>query len=174
MAGATLVPQRGARRLAGLTRVLTLCAVLWGLFLMHGTAPLASGCHGAGAVMTAMTGSAMPTTSASAVPDGGHAMATLTLSVKSAAQVPQAGKITPSDSPAAAGSTVGASSGATVCASLRPRDVPVGVSPTSLAGAAVVVPAPASAGHTAVFCRACRPPGPPGLPLPLFLGVSRT
>lgn len=159
--------------MTGLSRVLTLCAVLWGLFLMHGTAPLASGCHGASAVMTATTMPAMSTTSASAAPGGGHAIAMLISSVKSAAQVPQAGKIAHSGSPVAAGSTVGASSGATVCASLRPRDVPVGASLTSLADAAVVVPAD----HTAVFCRACRPPGPPGppgLPLPLFLGVSRT
>ena len=173
-----LVSRRCARGLTGLPllgRAVVLCAVLSGLFLMHGAAPPTGGCQGGGAAMTATT---MPVTSAAGtanVTSGtDHGTATLTSAGKAAAPVPRAGEIMHPAASAAAGQMSAASGGGMLCSSRPPRDALAGALMIFLASAAISMTAPARARPPTVFRRACRPPGPPGLPLPLFLGVSRT
>ena len=172
--------RRCARGLTGfplLGRAVVLCAVLSGLFLMHGAAPPAGGCQGGAAAMTAARMPTMPATAtatASAAPGGGHGTAMLTSAGKAAAPVPQAEETVHPAALAAAGLAGAASGGGMLCSSRPPRDAPASACLISLAVAAVIMTVPAPAALAAVLRRACRPPGPPGLPLPLFLGVSRT
>jgi hypothetical protein len=149
--------------------------MLSGLFLMHGAAPPAGGCQDGGAGMAAMTIPAMPAAAtASTAPGGGHGTARLTSAGKAAAPVPQAGKTMHPTASAASGQTSAASGGGMLCSSRPPRDALASACLISLTVMAVVLTVPARARQPVVFHRACRPPGPPGLPLPLFLGVSRT
>jgi len=134
-------------------RAVVLWAVLAGLFLMHGAAPPADGCQG-GVPVTAMIVTAMPVipaaASASAAPDTSH--------------------------PAATGPMSAACGCGMMCATRRPPDAPASAFVIPPASAAVLTTAPerAPAFLAAAFRRPCRPPGRQGLPLPLFLSVSRT
>lgn len=153
--------------LAGPLRAVILSAVLFGLFLMHGASAGTGGCPGgAGAAMTAMT---MPGTSMTAGAPArtgsaaGHLMAGPGLTRAITAPVPRS---------AAGGNSTAA--GGMLCSSLPRRDAPAGAAVMALAGVAVVMAREARPGRGAGLRRVDRPPGRPGLPLPLFLGVSRT
>jgi hypothetical protein len=133
-------------------RAVVLWAVLAGLFLMHGAAPPAGGCQG-GAPVTAMTVTAvavMPAAAPASAPGTGHL--------------------------AAAGPMSADCCGGMMCATRRPPDARASafVIPLATAGVLATPPARAPAFLAAAFRRAWRPPGRQGLPLPLFLGVSRT
>jgi hypothetical protein len=150
-------------------------ALLAGLFFMHGV-PSAAGCQ-YGAPMAPATASAVLVLPA-AVP-GAAVTGTVRLT---AARLPatstvagarQAAVPAPPSLRAAAGERGSCCAG--LCSSRLPRQGPGGALAASLAGA---VPLPVTAAlvahRLAPFPRIARPPGRPGLPLPLFLGVSRT
>jgi hypothetical protein len=153
-AGSPVSRWRGMR-LAGMSwagRAVVLWAVLAGLFLMHGAAPPAGGCQG-GVPVTAMTVTAvavMPAAAPASAPGTGH--------------------------PAAAGPMSAGCCGGMMCATRRPPDAPASAFVIPLAAATVIMPASARvpAFLAAAFRQRWRPPGRQGLPLPLFLGVSRT
>lgn len=120
-------------------------ALLAGLFFMHGV-PSSGGCQD-GAPMASVTASVTP--------------------------------VLPGAMPAHKASLVSAaergSCCAGMCSSRQPRQGPVGASAASLAAAvSLPVTAALAADRLAAAPRTTRPPGRPGLPLPLFLGVSRT
>ena len=130
---------------------MAVCVVLAGLFLMHGAASPAGLCHG-GTPVTALTALAMPAVTPMpvmpAVVPAGHA---------------------PGARPGHAGC-----GGGMLCSARQPRGPLIGACTAVPSGPAVAM-APAAPAFLAVTSpRADRPPGRPGLPLPLFLGVSRT
>jgi hypothetical protein len=63
--------------------------------------------------------------------------------------------------------------GGMLCSSRQPRNTYTGTLTAPLTVTAVVTVAAALPRPAAAY-RSARPPGRPGLPLPLFLGVSRT
>lgn len=156
-------------RSAGLrwpARAVAVWAVLAGLFLMHGAASPAGGCCGSTPVtamtVTAVTGMpAMPAAPAGASYPG---------DVRSPAGTAPAAWHA---SPAAASPAHGAGGG-TLCSARQPRSGGVTAGPCALPAASAAAWTVAAAVPAAVTDRAARPPGKAGLPLPLFLGVSRT
>jgi hypothetical protein len=149
-AGLPVPPRHAARPgvLSWLARVMAVWVVLAGLFLMHGAASPAGGCQG-GTAVTALAMPAvtpMPVMPAAAL--AGHA---------------------PGARPGHA-----ACGGGMLCSARQPRGLLAGACAAATSGPAVAM-APAAPAFLAVASpRADRPPGRPGLPLPLFLGVSRT
>ncbi len=149
-------------------------AVLAGLFFMHG-APSSAGCPD-GAAMTPVTVTAAP---APPVAVSGAAAGTVRLTAarlparSTAAGARQSAVHAP---PASRGTSEERGSCCEgLCSSRQPRQ---GSGGASAACPAAVVPLPVTAALP-VRCltaapRSDRPPGRPGLPLPLFLGVSRT
>ncbi|MEU1371578.1 hypothetical protein ABZ454_36435 [Streptomyces sp. NPDC005803] len=141
----------GQARRRGITRLLALCAVLFGLFLMHGApATAAEGCHGAMSASAGMHDS-----------EDSHAMQSATAPVMSHPGPQQA-----SGSAAMDGTT---------CVSTPARDT----TPPAAPGLLVVVAVLASlflAGHTLAPGRAGRrgPPPPGGRSLLLQVGIART
>jgi hypothetical protein len=145
-----------------------LWAVLAGLFLMHGAASPAA-CAQGGTLVTVMAPAAMSAAAqAGGAPGGGAVMAAPT---QERAAAP-AGM--PASAPTAAGPALGSCSGGMMCSTRQPRDALAGLSLIPLAGLAVLMAVPARVRLASVFRRSLRPPGRSGLPLPLFLGVSRT
>jgi hypothetical protein len=150
-------------------------AVLAGLFFMHG-APSSAGCQG-GALMAPVTLTVTPVLPAAA--PGAAVTGTVWLT---AAWLPAKSAVSgtrQSAVPAPPASRATADEHGSCCdghcSSRQPRQGsggalaagPAGAVPLSVAAALVVR-------CLAVAPRSARPPGRPGLPLPLFLGVSRT
>jgi hypothetical protein len=171
-----LTLRRGAGQwaeLAGSARAVLAWAVLAGLFLMHGAASPAAGCCG-GAPVTAMTATGMPAMPAAATGSTSHPGAVRA----PAGPVLAAARHVASASAAAASPTAASPAhsgvgGGMLCSARQPRGAlfgPFAIPAVGMAACAVT----AMAGPVVVTCRAARPPGKPGLPLPLFLGVSRT
>jgi hypothetical protein len=156
-------------------RAVALWAVLAGLFFMHGAAPPAGGCQGSpvtavtAAAVRAMPGADM----ASAVTDTAHLAVTGTAAKMAvAAPTQHAASAIPAVSRATA--LVRDSCGhAMLCSSRQPRQSYPSAAGIPPANAAFFLAAPVLPGLAGVS-RPVRPPGRPGLPLPLFLGVSRT
>lgn len=141
-------------------------AVLAGLFLMHGAASPAVGCCD-GTPVTAMTAAGMLGVPAAATGSAGHPGAVQAPAGPQLAAWHAAAASAVAASPAAASPA----RGGMLCSARQPRDA----SPSAILVADVAVCAmTAAACPAAVSPRAARPPGKPGLPLPLFLGVSRT
>ena len=138
-------------------RAVLLWALLTGMFFMHGAAPPAAGCQG-GTPVTPMAAAVM----AGTVPDTGH---------PAAAHTPTGAAAVPA---AAASLGRGACGGGMACSSRQPRSTLAAACAAVFfpAGAAIITALPSMV-PAAPRGRA-RPPGRPGLPLPLFLGVSRT
>ena len=159
--------------MSGAARVMV-WAVLTGLFLMHGAAASAGCCPGS-ALLTAMSvTAAMPVTAPpGAVPDTGHPAAVPESAGPAAAPAAHAQGPGFAASPAVA-SPAGDDCSGMHCVARLPRDMASTGSGIPPAAAVLVVAVPARSCPSAVTWRACRPPGRPGLPLPLFLGVSRT
>jgi hypothetical protein len=120
----------------------------------------------------------MPATAAAgAVPHAGHLVATPASAAPTVTAAGHARPAAPGALLAVAG-PAGAGSSGMPCAARQPRDALPGACITPPPGGAVqgAVFAAGTAGACllAVRWRARRPPGRPGLPLPLFLCVSRT
>ena len=156
---------------SGTARAVLAWALLAGLFFMHGAASPAGGCQGgapgpaAAAVMPAAPGAV----AARPLPGDSHwavtqVPVTAGPAVHAAPAVPAA--------PQAAPLVRGSCDGGMLCSSRPPRQACAGGDLTAPASVAVFT-ALALPGRTALPGR-FRPPGKPGLPLPLFLGVSRT
>jgi hypothetical protein len=151
-------------------------AVLAGLFLMHGAASSAVGCQDGEPLMPATaTSSVLPPGMATpgAFTGAGH-LAVPTLA-RSAGAVPAEQPPVPARAPFQAMTQErGSHCGGMLCTSRQPRQTLDGTCVTQSAAGTfftatvVLPPLPAAVPGTA------RPPGRPGLPLPLFLGVSRT
>lgn len=170
------VPRSCAARsavMSGALRVMV-WAVLAGLFLMHGAAASAGSCQGS-ALLTAMSvTAAMPvTTPAGAVSGTSHPAAASAFAWVAAAPAGHA-RGAASGASTAAASPAGDDCSGMHCAARLPRDVASTGSGIPSAAAVLYVAGPARSCSSAVTWRASRPPGRPGLPLPLFLGVSRT
>jgi hypothetical protein len=148
-------------------------AVLAGLFFMHGAALPGDGCQG---------GTLMATTGARALmPDMQQVVAMRTVADPAAGRTPARAAMVPgvraapsaTAMPGATSMAAASGDGGMLCTSRQPRH--------SLLGALGIPPAGAVLFTVAILlaCRAVasrrnHPPGRPGLPLPLFLGVSRT
>jgi hypothetical protein len=141
---------------------------------MHGAAASAGCCQGSTMVTAMQVRVAMPVTAAA---DGGHPSG---MPGSAGAIAMPAGHAPP---PAAGASLAvahpaGAGCPGVCCAAMLPRDVLAGTGGIPPAGgtaiSALFAAQPARALRAAACWRACRPPGRPGMPLPLFLGVSRT
>ena len=150
-------------------------AVLAGLFFMHG-APLSAGCPD-GAPMATVTATATPVLPAAA--PGAAAAGTVRLTAaqlpaKSAAAGARQSPVPPP--PASRGTSQERGSCCEgLCSSRQPRQGSGGASAASPAGTVTLsVTAALPVRCLAVSPRSALPPGRPGLPLPLFLGVSRT
>lgn len=132
-------------------------ALFTGLFFMHGALPMASCLHAAylPVAMAAMSPAAAPEAGPS-----GRGQPTDRGQVSAAQGHPGDDALCACHGP---------------CLSGEPRDstvgFPAGLAAVSAAAARAAAP---SVPATVVSPRAERPPGRPGLPLPLFLGVSRT
>jgi hypothetical protein len=153
-----------------------LWTVLAGLFLMHGAASPAA-CTQGDTLVTAMapvTMPAMPAAAPAGGAPGGAAVMSSPAPGRAAAPAGHAGTPASAAAPTAAGPALGSCCGGMLCSTRQPRDALAGLSLIPLAALAALVTVPARARPAAVFRRAWRPPGRPGLPLPLFLGVSRT
>jgi hypothetical protein len=169
--GAPLPTCPGARS-AGWSRAAraAVWAVVAGLFLMYGAAS-PSDCCGDSAV-TAITRAALPmapgAAAASAVsPAGGQA--------GQAPAGPSAASLRQAVAPVTAGAASDCCDGRTLCSSRPPRDPQTeNAGPPAQAGTVSLAVAPAPEHVEPAPGRAGYPPGRPGLPLPLFLGVSRT
>jgi hypothetical protein len=148
-------------------------AVLAGLFFMHGAASSAGGCQG-GAPGTAVAAAVMPAdpgaVAARPLPGDPHLAGT---QVPAAAGPAVAGTPAGPAAPQAASVPRGSCDGGMLCSSRPPRQDCPGGNLTPPASVTVAMAAPALPGRAAAP-RPPRPPGRPGLPLPLFLGVSRT
>jgi hypothetical protein len=150
-------------------------AVLAGLFFMHG-APLSAGCPD-GAPMATVTATATPVLPAAAPGAAAAGTVRLTaarLAAKSAAAGARQSPVPPPPTSRGTSQERGSCCEG-LCSSRQPRQ---GSGGAFAAGPAAVVPLPVEAALP-VCCltaapRSDRPPGRPGLPLPLFLGVSRT
>lgn len=134
-----------------------LWALLAGLFLMHGAGSPAGGCM-SGMPMTAMSLSATAPQAATA------AMA------PSAMVRPTV----PGGQATAAGHREPGSGGGMLCVTRQPTAVAAGTGAATPIPLAVPGAEPGPAISDAVSVRVDRPPGRAGLPLPLFLCVSRT
>ena len=150
-------------------------AVLAGLFFMHGAAPQV-GCHGGSAVTRAATPS-MPLMSSadtgSAASGAAHLSASgasgnaAVVAIRHAVPMPSVPQLT------APGPT--AHDGGMLCSTRQPRESFVAGATVSLVAAVLLMLATATVVPSlGAVLRRTRPPGRPGLPLPLFLGVSRT
>jgi len=157
-------------------QALLVWGVLVGLFFMHGAASGAGGCNG-GAPATAVTAMAMPLMSTAGA-GGSSVSGSVHLTASGAADraTALAGWHAASASQstrAERGSHADAMS--MMCSSRQPRE---GFSTASIICLAAAVLFVLVAGPVlpclGVVLRRTRPPGRPGLPLPLFLGVSRT
>jgi hypothetical protein len=150
-------------------------AVLAGLFFMHG-APLSAGCQG-GALMAPATLTVAQVLPAAA--PGAAVSGTVRLTAAWLPATRAAGGARQSAVPASPASRAAAEERGSccegLCSSRQPRQGSGGALAASPAGA---VPLPVAAALAAPCLatapRTARPPGRPGLPLPLFLGVSRT
>jgi hypothetical protein len=157
----------------GAARSVVVWAVLAGLFLMHGAASV-GGCQGSALLTTMSVTAVMPVTgSADGVPATGHpgalpAFAGMTDAPAGHVRGPASGA-----SPAVA-SPADCNCSSTHCVARQPRDVADGSRGIPLAGGARFVAGRTRSCLAPVAWLACRPPGRPGMPLPLFLGVSRT
>lgn len=138
-------------------------AVLAGLFLMHGAASPAGGCCG-GTPVTAMAVTGMP--AMPAAPAGASYPGDVR---SSAGTAPAAWHASPATASPAHGAI-----GGTLCSARQPRSGGVPAGPCALPAASAAAWTVAAAVPAAVTDRAGRPPGRAGLPLPVFLGVSRT
>lgn len=151
-------------------RAVLVWVVLAGLFFMHGAASPGGGCQG-GTPVTAIGMPLMPGgAAASAVPDTGP-LAVVRTPAGAAAALVARHPASPAV-PRAAVPVGDSCCGAMLCSSRQPRQTHAGalVIPALVATASTVVPVlPGAAAVTGQP----RPPGRPGLPLPLFLGVSR-
>lgn len=148
-------------------------AVLAGLFFMHG-APLPAGCQD-GALMAPVTSTVTPVLPAAA--PGAAATGTVRLT---AAWLPRAGagarqSAVPAPPASRATAEERGSCCEGLCSSRQPREGSGGAFAASPASA-VLLPGTAAlpVRCPAAAPRSARPPGRPGQPLPLFLGVSRT
>lgn len=159
-----------AGRLTGLSwpaRAVLVWGLLAGLFLMHGAAsPL--GCCQDGPPVTAMAVVTVPLMPHPAM-TGAITHTGRSAGVRNAAT---------HAAPTAASHTTAATDGSScrggmLCSSRQPRETRPGALTAPLARMAVFTAA-AVPPHPAPAYRSARPPGRPGLPLPLFLGVSRT
>jgi hypothetical protein len=147
-------------------------AVLGGLFFMHGAGTAWTG--GCGGGQLAMTASAMTT---AAMPDAGSARPATSKVAASPAGAAATWQVAVSASRGSATRAPAHSSDrhccAMLCTSRLPRQGFLGVPANRPAAAVLVITAALML--LPCFGRASpRPPGRPGLPLPLFLGVSRT
>jgi hypothetical protein len=157
-------------------RAVLVWAVLAGLFLMHGVASSAGGCHGSEPVASAM---AMGPQAVVAMPGAVTADRTDALASPGRAGAAAARQF---EAPAPATFASAATAlkgdqlhGGMLCSSRLPRQGFLGVSATGPPAAVLFfVAALALLPFRAGVSRRFRPPGRPGLPLPLFLGVSRT
>lgn len=143
-------------------------AVLAGLFFMHGAAPQV-GCHGGSALTRAAAPSMllMPSADTGSVASGAAHLSASGASANAAVAGPSVPQLT------AAGPT--AHDGGMLCSSRQPRGSFVAGAIVSLAAAVLFMLATAPVVPSlGAALRRNRPPGRPGLPLPLFLGVSRT
>jgi hypothetical protein len=158
----------------GVARAVVVWAVLAGLFLMHGAAASAGGCQGS-ALLTAMRVTAiMPVTgSADGVPGTGHPVA---LPASAGMTGAPAGHVQVPASVASPAVAIPADCNCSGmhCVARQPRDVAFGSCGIPTAGAVLFVVGSTRSCLAPVAWLACRPPGRPGMPLPLFLGVSRT
>jgi len=147
-------------------RVVVAWAVLAGLFFMHGAASAAD-CQD-GPPRTSVVSAAAPVLPTAEPYRDVTGMVRVTAAGHLAASVPSSSRVT------AAGH--GSCCGSGLCSSRQPRQGSDGVS--AAGGAAALLPYAFMAGlgvrFPAAGARRARPPGRPGLPLPLFLGVSRT
>lgn len=147
-------------------RAVLLWALLAGLFLMHGAASPAGGCM-SGVPMTAMSLSttaspttALPSMASPSVP-AGPATAALVRSDPSGSQVATTGH--------------GDRSGdGMLCVTRQPGAAVAGPGAAPPVPLAVPGAEPGPVALDVAAARVDRPPGAPGLPLPLFLCVSRT
>ncbi len=151
---------RSARASRAAARLLLLCAVLAGLFLMHGAPGSAHGCHGA--VRTdAVLMDAVRTDAAQAMPPQAHAHAAVHPALPAAPAVPATG-------------TLRAHGDRTLCVATKTRDgVPLPAPGPAVAGALLALPAAVS---RLFGRRADSPRGPPcaGRRLLLQVCVART
>lgn len=168
-------------------RALLVWAVLAGLFLMHGAAS-AGGCQD-GAAVTAITAATTPVPAAvtdSAVTGAVHLAAAWTPARPAAVAARAAAAVaarppavsSPALSPSASQATAADGCpmcGRMLCSSRQPRQGFLSAFVIRLAGAVpIAVMAVPLLRCPAAVLRRPRPPGRPGLPLPLFLGVCRT
>lgn len=157
-------------------RAVLVWAVLAGLFFMHGAVSSAGGCHGGVPVTSAMAMGPQAVAAMPGVVTAGRDDAMAPAGRAEAATARQFEAHAPATSAfAATAVSSGQLHGGMLCSSRLPRQGFLGL---SAAGppAAVLFFAAAFALLTlrAGVSRPFRPPGRPGLPLPLFLGVSRT
>jgi hypothetical protein len=151
-------------------------AVLAGLFFMHGAALPGGGCQG---------GTPMAATGAVALmPDMQQAVAMRTVADAAhpaAGRMPARAAMVPgvpaaplaTAMPGATSMAAASGDGGMLCTSRQPRHSLLGALGIPPAGA-VLFMMPILLACRAVASRRNHPPGRPGLPLPLFLGVSRT
>lgn len=150
-------------------------AVLTGLFFMHG-APSSAGCPD-GAPMAQFTATATAVLPAAAPGAAVAVTDLLTAARPPATSATASARQSPVPAPPALRATADKHGGSCcdgLCSSRQPRQGSGG----ALAGPAAAISLPAAAAlpvrYPAVAHRSGRPPGRPGMPLPLFLGVSRT
>jgi hypothetical protein len=156
-----------------LARIVAVWAVLAGLFLMHGVASPAGGCSGSPVTAMSLMAGMPAMTPASAALDAGD-MATPPASAGTAVALARHAGVPAAAAAVADASPARTSCGGMPCAARQPRNAPAGARGAPPASAAVLTALPAPTVPASAFRRACRPPGRPGLPLPLFLSVSRT
>jgi hypothetical protein len=171
-----LPPWRVKRRMmsARAARAVLVWAVLAGLFFMHGAASPAGGCHG-GAQVTSAVAAVMPAMPGAVAARAVSAASPLAVSgMADSAARPGLRAVPPAPAVLRATSLARGSQGdGMLCSSRQPRQAYSSGTLALRTSAAVSTAAPAPPGPGS-FPRRARPPGAPGLPLPLFLGVSRT
>jgi hypothetical protein len=175
---ALLMPLCRAARLAGrfswAARAVAVWGVLAGLFLMHGLASAGNCCEGGvpATAVTVVTGPLMAgPAAAGVVADAGRLTGARSQArVLTAASAPYAGSARDLQATASAGDSC---RGGMLCSSRQPRETHHGALKVPQAITAVFTAAMLLPSAARVY-RSDRPPGRPGLPLPLFLGVSRT
>lgn len=162
-------------------RALLAWGVLAGLFFMHGMASGAGGCDG-GAPVTAVTAMSMPPMSAAGAGSSSVSGSADLTAGGSAGRSPAvtgrhaAATSAPAPQSARAERVRDAGGMGMMCSSRQPREgfsIASSIACVAAAVLVVLVAGPVLPGLGGVLRRA-RPPGRPGLPLPLFLGVSRT